>query len=69
IYNTKEEGIRYTNSDMTFDDMNNGNKVISDRNLRENRLVANGGIMGIRDHIYRFDNQQLVPVRADRVLA
>lgn len=69
IFNTKEEGIRYTNVDMSFWDMNIGNKAISLENLRTNRLMVNGGIMGIRDNIYRYSNQQLIPVQESRVPA
>lgn len=62
ICNTKEESLRYTDSPLTFLEMNTANKEMSLNNLKNNRLVANEGAMGIRHPVYTLDNNNLVPV-------
>jgi hypothetical protein len=62
IYNTKAEGLRYTNSPVPPLQMNQANKEMSINNIKNNRLVANEGVMGIRDSVYVWDQHNLVPV-------
>lgn len=55
ITNTKEEGIKYTGSEKTYREMMRANSDRSEQNLAEGRLIANGGVFGIRRNL--FDHQ------------
>ncbi|GHV58386.1 hypothetical protein FACS1894182_10440 [Bacteroidia bacterium] len=52
IFNTKEEGILYTGSDLKYINMFIKNQQISNKNLLDGKFVANGGKWGIRKNIF-----------------
>lgn len=54
IPNTKEEGIRYCESSLTWAQMDLRNERTSKLNVYAGRLVANGGVMGIREGILAY---------------
>ena len=62
IYNTKDEDIMYTKSlYSTWWEMNYHNYILSQENIKNGLIVANGGLFGIRKNIFDYNNK-LVPL-------
>lgn len=57
IANTKGESIRYTNSSITYPEMDRINGNMSIKNLNEGHLIANHGIYGIRKKLFDHKGQ------------
>lgn len=60
IKNTKQESIRYSNSDLNWHEMLWKNMFISRKNILEGNLVANNGKWGIRKNIYNHFGKRVI---------
>lgn len=63
IANSKELGVRYSGSSLTWHQMAHKNERISKRNIYSGRIIANNGVGGIRKNILTYCEGELVPVR------
>ena len=52
IVNTKEEGIKYTDSNKKYTEMMEANLFASEKNLSKGRLVVNHGVCGIQKNLF-----------------
>lgn len=55
IKNSKAEGLKYTNTTLTYDEMLDKNRKISEANLFQGKLVVNPHGWGIRKNIYDWN--------------
>jgi len=57
IINSKDEGIHYAKSRLTYSEMNESNRKKSLLNISDGNFIVNQGIFGIRKKIYNHDGQ------------
>lgn len=55
IKNTKEEGAKFCNSNLSWEEMSMKNRRASALNLASNNVIANKGIFGVRKNIFLYD--------------
>lgn len=60
IQNTKNEGLLYTNSKLTYDEMQHKNTQLAEIKLSKGLLVANSGNWGIRRNIFDIYGQPIL---------
>ena len=58
IPNSKNETIKHTKIDMTWNEMHEINKEYSDNNIKNGKFRANNGIYGIREGVYRIMSKE-----------
>jgi hypothetical protein len=62
IANSKELGVKYSGSVLTWHQMAYKNEAISKRNFYSGKIIANNGAWGIRKNILTYAEGKLVPV-------
>jgi len=55
IPNSKEEGMKYINTDISFEEMNLHNRRMAKQNITNGILIANNKISGIKNEVYRYN--------------
>jgi glycosyltransferase involved in cell wall biosynthesis len=60
IRNTKEDGVKYTNSRYSWKEMLDINTCISNENLKKGELIANNGSWGIRKGIFDLEGNPVI---------
>jgi hypothetical protein len=62
IPNSQSEGIKNTNSGLSWEEMELQNSISSIRNINNWKLIANKKRMGIRRHMFKYVNGSMTAV-------
>jgi hypothetical protein len=63
IPNEKSEGTRYTQSYLTWEQMEARNSKSSKSNIYSGKLVANDQVFGLRKNVFVFEKGKMIPCR------
>ena len=58
LFNTKSEGLEYTNTSINYSTMSNDNRNLSSKHLSEGYIIANNGIYGIKNKLFDHKGKQ-----------
>ena len=58
IENKHDETVKHTHKKLSWDEMNEINRLYSERNIENKKFRANNGVYGIREGVYRIMSRE-----------